>query len=277
MPYRPRTHHRSRIRCAVFIAWRRLKSSRLKHVNPLFAPFSALEQSGHRARGGGRPDERFLLLYTSSRPTIPRACRILSASSSSTRRLLPPWKSRARSSVPPPLTHLYGLSFTHERLLGAQSYCRRSLPRLAGLSKSTINCVFAVPAHFNRCSTRPSRQHDFSSSLRLPLGSPVPRSWRGGEAAEGKAVRSSSGPDRVQAVSFYCGRAMPPTCVHGTAVQQRRARARVVMSGCMLGLSCSRTTSEPAATREAFTADGWFETATPRNFPAPVICASPAR
>jgi cyclohexanecarboxylate-CoA ligase len=247
----------------------------IKHVIPLGASFSALEQSGKIARvAAGSPDERFLLLYTSGTTDNPKGVPHAQRG----------FLGNAQSSVPEleitrdevilsaaPLTHLYGLFAYHLSLCSgaAMSLLPAFTPGgLAGtIEKHKANCVFAGPAHFKPLlDTGLLDKHDFSSMRFACLsGSPVPPEVAAAVEAKlkgrGRTIQLW-GMTELQAGSF--SRPGDTADVrHGTAgAATPGTELRVVEERLQVrGLSLFKEyLKNPAATREAFTADGWFET-----------------
>jgi cyclohexanecarboxylate-CoA ligase len=221
----------------------------------------------------GSPDERFLLLYTSGTTDNPKGVPHAQRG----------FLTNARVSVPEleikadevllsaaPLTHLYGLFAYHLSLCSgaAMSLLPAFTPAdLASVvEKHKANCVFAGPAHFKPLlDSGLIERHDFSTMRFACLsGSPVPPELAA--AVEKKLSRGKTiqlwGMTELQAGSF--SRPSDPAEVrHGTAgaatpgTELRVLDERLQVRGLSL---FHEYLKNPAATREAFTTDGWFET-----------------
>jgi len=221
----------------------------------------------------GSPEDRFLLLYTSGTTDNPKGVPHAQRG----------FLSNARASVPEleiskeeiilsaaPLTHLYGLYAYHLSLCSGAAMSLLQAFTPAGLAEvieeHKVNCVFAGPAHFKLLVDGALlERHDFSSLRFVCLsGSPVPPELAA--AVEKKLPRGKTiqlwGMTELQAGSFSRPRD-PADVRHGTAgAATPGTELRVIGERLQVrGVSLFREyLKNPAATREAFTADGWFET-----------------
>jgi len=221
----------------------------------------------------GSPEERYLLLYTSGTTDNPKGVPHPQRG----------FLANAQASVPEleissqetilsvaPLTHLYGLYAYQVSLCSgaAMSLLPAFTPGdLAGVIQlHKVNCIFAGPAHFKPLlDARLLERHDFSSVRFACLsGSPVPPELAAAvEAglAGGKTIQLW-GMTELQAGSFSRPRD-PAEVRHGTAgaatpgTELRVVDERLQVRGVSL---FSGYLKNESATREAFTADGWFET-----------------
>ena len=222
----------------------------------------------------GSADERFLLLYTSGTTDnpkgVPHAQRGFLANAQLS---VPELEIKADEILlsAAPLTHLYGLFVYHLSLCSgaAMSLLPAFTPaELAALvEKHKANCVFAGPAHFKPLlDAGLIERHDFSSMRFACLsGSPVPPELAAAVEAKlggkGKTIQLW-GMTELQAGSFSRPRD-PADVRHGTAgaatpgTELRVVEERLQVRGVSL---FSGYLKNEKATREAFTADGWFET-----------------
>lgn len=221
----------------------------------------------------GSPEDRFLLLYTSGTTDEPKGVPHAQRG----------FLANAMASVPEmeiaidevilsaaPLTHLYGLYAYHLSLCSGAAMSL--LPAFTPLDlaniieKHRVDCVFAGPAHFKPLLDGGLlERHDFSS-LRFAClsGSPVPPELAA--AVEKKLPKGKTiqlwGMTELQAGSFSRPRD-PADVRHGTAgaatpgTELRVVGERLQVQGISL---FSGYLKNPKATREAFSADGWFET-----------------
>jgi cyclohexanecarboxylate-CoA ligase len=247
----------------------------IRHVIPLGASFSALEESGKMARvPEGSPDDRFLLLYTSGTTDNPKGVPHAQRG----------FLGNAQASVPEleitpdeiilsaaPLTHLYGLFAYHLSLCSGAAMSLLPAftpPGLAAIiEKHRVSCVFAGPAHFKPLlDAGLLEKHDFSTMRFACLsGSPVPPQLAAAIEArlkgKGRTIQLW-GMTELQAGSF--SRPSDAADVrHGSAgAATPGTELRVVEERLQVrGLSLFKEyLKNPAATREAFTADGWFDT-----------------
>jgi cyclohexanecarboxylate-CoA ligase len=221
----------------------------------------------------GSPDERFLLLYTSGTTDnpkgVPHAQRGFLANALASVPELEMSKEEVVLSAAP-LTHLYGLYAYHVSLCSGAAMSL--LPAFTPVDfsilvhKHGVNCVFAGPAHFKPLlDTGLLERHDFSS-LRFAClsGSPVPPELAATveeKLRKGKTIQLW-GMTELQAGSFSRPRD-PADVRHGTAgaatpgTELRIVEERLQVRGISL---FSGYLNNQTATREAFTADGWFET-----------------
>ena len=267
----------------VLIALSRLKDERpagLKNSVCLGEPvedaiqFTALEAANPVRAHEGSPDERFLLLYTSGTTDNPKGVPHAQRG----------FLTNAQVSVPEleitedeiilsaaPLTHLYGLFAYHLSLCSgaAMSLLPAFTPQglAVQIQNHKANCVFAGPAHFKPLlDSGLLQKHDFSSMRFACLsGSPVPPELAADVEAKldgtGRTIQLW-GMTELQAGSF--SRPSDPADVrHGTAgaatpgTELRVVDERLQVRGASLFSGYLRNEK---ATREAFTADGWFET-----------------
>ena len=219
------------------------------------------------------PEERFLLLYTSGTTDNPKGVPHAQHGFLHNARVsVPELEITAREVVlsAAPLTHLYGLYAYHVSLCAGAAMSLLPAftpPTLAAIiEKHKVNCVFAGPAHFKPLLDGGLLdRHDFSS-LRFAClsGSPVPAALAA--AVERKLPRGKAiqlwGMTELQAGSFSRPRD-PAEVRHGTAgaatpgTELRVVDERLQVRGTSL---FSGYLKNEAATREAFTADGWFDT-----------------
>jgi cyclohexanecarboxylate-CoA ligase len=221
----------------------------------------------------GSPEDRFLLLYTSGTTDNPKGVPHAQHG----------FLANAMASVPEmeiskeeiilsaaPLTHLYGLYSYHLSLCSGATMSLLPAFTPAGLvdlvQHHKPDCVFAGPAHFKPLIDGGLlERHDFSS-LRFAClsGSPVPPELAAAlekKLPKGKTIQLW-GMTELQAGSFSRPRD-PADVRHGTAgAATPGTELRVVGEGLQVrGISLfSNYLKNPRATREAFTADGWFET-----------------
>jgi cyclohexanecarboxylate-CoA ligase len=236
--------------------------------------FVSLAAGPALARAGeSSPEDRFLLLYTSGTTDNPKGVPHAQRG----------FLANARASVPEmeitkeeiilsaaPLTHLYGLYAYHLSLCSGAAMSLLPAFTPAGLAdvvqSHKPNGVFAGPAHFKPLLDGGLlERHDFSS-LRFAClsGSPVPPELAA--AVETKLPKGKTiqlwGMTELQAGSFSRPRD-PADVRHGTAgaatpgTELRVVGERLQVKGNSL---FSNYLKNPTATREAFTADGWFET-----------------
>jgi len=247
----------------------------VKHVVPLGERFAALAASAPLERPHpGSPDERFLLLYTSGTTDnpkgVPHAQRGFLGNAQGSVPELEISRSETILSAAP-LTHLYGLFAYHLSLCSgaAMSLLPSFTPN--GLAEQIqnhrVSCVFAGPAHFKPLlDAGLLDKHDFSAMRFACLsGSPVPPELASAVEAKlkgkGKTIQLW-GMTELQAGSF--SRPSDPADVrHGTAgaatpgTELRVVDERLQVRGASLFAGYFKNEK---ATREAFTADGWFET-----------------
>ena len=286
MPYRRAelTTLLSHSEAQAFVCLSRLKEERppgLKNVISLGEPeehaisFSALAAAAPLERvPDGSPDDRFLLLYTSGTTDnpkgVPHAQRGFLANA---RVSVPELEIESREVLlsAAPLTHLYGLFVYHLSLCSgaAMSLLPAFTPAdLARIIEShRANCVFAGPAHFKPLlDAGLIGRHDFSSVRFACLsGSPVPpelaRAVEEKLLGKGKTIQLW-GMTELQAGSFSRPRD-PAEVRHATAgaatpgTELRVVGERLQVRGVSL---FSGYLKNPAASAEAFTPDGWFET-----------------
>jgi len=221
----------------------------------------------------GSPDDRFLLLYTSGTTDnpkgVPHAQRGFLANATAS---IPELEIRKEEVVlsAAPLTHLYGLYAYHLSLCSGAAMSLLPAftpPALAErVQKHRVNCVFAGPAHFKPLLDGGLlERHDFSS-LRFAClsGSPVPPELAAAVERKLPGGRTIQlwGMTELQAGSF--SRPGDPADVrHGSAgaatpgTELRVVDERLQVRGISL---FKEYLKNERATREAFTADGWFET-----------------
>ncbi len=266
-----------------FICLSRLKDERppgLKNVVSLgdpeedAIPFARLAASEPLASPSpGSPEERFLLLYTSGTTDnpkgVPHAQRGFLANAMGSVPEMEISKEEVILSAAP-LTHLYGLYAYHLSLCSGAAMSLLPAftpPDLAKvIEKNRVNCVLAGPAHFKPLLDGGLlERHDFSS-LRFAClsGSPVPPELAAAVERKlpgGKTIQLW-GMTELQAGSFSRPRD-PADVRHGTAgaatpgTELRVAGERLQVRGISLFKNYLKNEK---ATREAFTADGWFET-----------------
>jgi acyl-CoA synthetase (AMP-forming)/AMP-acid ligase II len=221
----------------------------------------------------GSPDDRFLLLYTSGTTDnpkgVPHAQRGFLANAMASVPEMEISKGEVILSAAP-LTHLYGLYAYHLSLCSGAAMSLLPGFTPAGLAEvmqlHKTNCVFAGPAHFKPLADGGLlERHDFSS-LRFAClsGSTVPPELAA--AVEKKLPKGKTiqlwGMTELQAGSFSRPRD-PAEVRHGTAgaatpgTELRVADERLQVRGISLFKGYLKN---ERATREAFTADGWFET-----------------
>ena len=278
MPYRRAelSHLLGHSGAQVFICAARPEGvERVKHVIPLGERFAALAASAPLERPHpGSPDERFLLLYTSGTTDnpkgVPHAQRGFLGNAQGSVPELEISRSETILSAAP-LTHLYGLFAYHLSLCSgaAMSLLPSFTPN--GLAEQIqnhrVSCVFAGPAHFKPLlDAGLLDKHDFSAMRFACLsGSPVPPELASAVEAKlkgkGKTIQLW-GMTELQAGSF--SRPSDPADVrHGTAgaatpgTELRVVDERLQVRGASLFAGYFKNEK---ATREAFTADGWFET-----------------
>ena len=219
------------------------------------------------------PDERFLLLYTSGTTDnpkgVPHAQRGFLANAAVS---VPELQIAADEVVlsAAPLTHLYGLFAYHLSLVsGAPMALLPAFtpPDLAAVIEThKVNCVFAGPAHFKPLlDTGLIERHDFSSVRFACLsGSPVPPALAAAvekKLSKGKTIQLW-GMTELQAGSFSRPRDTAEVRHESAGAATPGTELRVVDGRLQVrGVSLfSEYLKNPAATREAFTAEGWFET-----------------
>jgi acyl-coenzyme A synthetase/AMP-(fatty) acid ligase len=222
---------------------------------------------------GASPDDRFLLLYTSGTTDepkgVPHAQRGFLANAMASVPEMEISKEEIILSAAP-LTHLYGLYAYHLALCSGAAMSL--LPAFTPpdfarvIEKHRVDCVFAGPAHFKPLLDGGLlERHDFSSVRFACLsGSPVPPELAA--AVEKKLPKGKTiqlwGMTELQAGSFSRPRD-PAEVRHGTAgaatpgTELRVVGERLQVRGISL---FSGYLKNPKATREAFSADGWFET-----------------
>jgi len=222
----------------------------------------------------GSPGDRYLLLYTSGTTDnpkgVPHPQRGFLANAMVS---IPELEIRKDETIlsAAPLTHLYGLFAYHLSLCSGAAMSLLPAftpPGFAGIiEKHKTHCVFAGPAHFKPLLDGGLlERHDFSS-LRFAClsGSAVPPELAAAVEAKlqggGKTIQLW-GMTELQAGSF--SRPGDPAEVrHGTAgaatpgTELRVVDGRLQVRGQSL---FSGYLKNEKATREAFTADGWFET-----------------
>ena len=237
-------------------------------------PFARLAAADPFKPREGSAAERFLLLYTSGTTDnpkgVPHAQRGFLANAQTS---VPELEISSEETIlsAAPLTHLYGLFAYHLSLCSGAAMSLLPLftpPELAAsIEKHRANCVFAGPAHFKPLlDAGLLEKHDFSSMRFACLsGSPVPPALAAAVEAKlkgkGKTIQLW-GMTELQAGAF--SRPSDRADVrHGTAgaatpgTELRVVDERLQVRGVSL---FSEYLKNPAATREAFTADGWFET-----------------
>ncbi|HSA88835.1 MAG TPA: class I adenylate-forming enzyme family protein [Burkholderiales bacterium] len=221
----------------------------------------------------GSPDDRFLLLYTSGTTDNPKGVPHAQLGFLANAMASVPEMEVTREEIilsAAPLTHLYGLYAYHLSLCSGAAMSLLPAFTPAGLAEvmqlHKANCVFAGPAHFKPLADGGLlERHDFSS-LRFAClsGSPVPPELAA--AVEKKLPRGRTlqlwGMTELQAGSFSRPRD-PADVRHGTAgaatpgTELRVVGERLQVRGISL---FKEYLKNERATREAFTADGWFET-----------------
>jgi cyclohexanecarboxylate-CoA ligase len=247
----------------------------VKHVVPLGERFAALAASAPLERPHqGAPDERFLLLYTSGTTDNPKGVPHAQRGFLGNAQVSVPELEISSSETilsAAPLTHLYGLFAYHLSLCSGAAMSLLPSFTPGGLAEQVqnhrVSCVFAGPAHFKPLlDTGLLDKHDFSSMRFACLsGSPVPPALASAVEAKlngkGKTIQLW-GMTELQAGSF--SRPSDPADVrHGTAgaatpgTELRVVDERLQVRGASL---FSGYLKNERATREAFTADGWFET-----------------
>lgn len=221
----------------------------------------------------GSPEDRFLLLYTSGTTDEPKGVPHAQRGFLANAMASVPEMEIAKDEVilsAAPLTHLYGLYAYHLSLCSgaAMSLLPAFTPSdLANIiEQHRVDCVFAGPAHFKPLLDGGLlERHDFSS-LRFAClsGSPVPPELAAAvekKLPEGKTIQLW-GMTELQAGSFSRPRDSADVR-HGTAgaatpgTELRVVGERLQVQGISLFSGYLRN---PKATREAFSADGWFET-----------------
>jgi len=285
MPYRRAelAHLLGHSEAKVFVCLSRPRHERppgLKNMVSLGGPeegalaFSALAAAGTLARPcEGSPEDRFLLLYTSGTTDnpkgVPHAQRGFLANAAASVQELEISEQEIILSAAP-LTHLYGLYAYHLSLCSGAAISLLEAFTPAGLAeviqKHQVSCVFAGPAHFKPLlDTGLIERHDFSS-LRFACLSGSPVAPELAAAVERKLPKGKTiqlwGMTELQAGSF--SRPRDPAGVrHGTAgaatpgTELRVVDERLQVRGVSL---FSGYLKNEKATREAFTADGWFDT-----------------
>jgi cyclohexanecarboxylate-CoA ligase len=267
----------------VFIGLSRLKDERpagLKNAVSLgepeadAMPFARLAACEPVKPQHSSPDERFLLLYTSGTTDnpkgVPHAQRGFLGNAQA---CVPELEISSEETIlsAAPLTHLYGLFAYHLSLCSGAAMSLLPAFTPEGFSslvqKHRASCVFAGPAHFKPLLDGGLlEKHDFSSMRFACLsGSPVPPELAAAVEAKlkgkGKTIQLW-GMTELQAGSF--SRPGDTAAVrHGTAgAATPGTELRVVDERLQVrGLSLFHEyLKNPAATREAFTPDGWFET-----------------
>lgn len=235
--------------------------SKLAAVAPLERPYS------------GSPEDRFLLLYTSGTTDnpkgVPHAQRGFLQNAMVS---IPEMEITADEIVlsAAPLTHLYGLYAYHLSLCSGAAMSLLPAftpPDLAFLvQKHRVNCVFAGPAHFKPLlDAGLLERHDFSSMRFACLsGSPVPPELAAAvekKLAKGKTIQLW-GMTELQAGSFSRPSDSRPVRHETAGAATPGTELRVVDERLQVrGISLFREyLKNPAATRAAFTPDGWFET-----------------
>lgn len=221
----------------------------------------------------GSPEDRFLLLYTSGTTDEPKGVPHAQRGFLANAMASVPEMEIAKDEVilsAAPLTHLYGLYAYHLSLCSGAAMSLLPAftpPDLANIiEKHRVDCVFAGPAHFKPLLDGGLlERHDFSS-LRFAClsGSPVPPELAA--AVEKKLPKGKTiqlwGMTELQAGSFSRPRDSADVR-HGTAgaatpgTELRVVGERLQVQGISLFSGYLRN---PKATREAFSADGWFET-----------------
>jgi acyl-coenzyme A synthetase/AMP-(fatty) acid ligase len=221
----------------------------------------------------GSPEDRFLLLYTSGTTDEPKGVPHAQRGFLANAMASVPEMDIAKHEVilsAAPLTHLYGLYAYHLSLCSGAAMSLLPAftpPALANIiEKHRVDCVFAGPAHFKPLLDGGLlERHDFSS-LRFAClsGSPVPPELAA--AVEKKLPKGKTiqlwGMTELQAGSFSRPRD-PADVRHATAgaatpgTELRVAGERLQVRGISL---FSGYLKNPKATREVFSADGWFET-----------------
>ena len=285
MPYRRAelAHLLAHSEAKVFVCLSRLKDERppgLKNVVSLGEPeegaqaFSRLASTAPLERPyEGSPDERFLLLYTSGTTDnpkgVPHAQRGFLANAMASVPEMEVTKDEIILSAAP-LTHLYGLYAYHLSLCSGAAMSLLEAFTPGGLAeviqKHQVSCVFAGPAHFKPLLDAGLIERHGFSSLRFAClsGSPVPPELAA--AVENKLPAGKTiqlwGMTELQAGSFSRPRD-PADVRHASAgAATPGTELRVVDERLQVrGVSLFREYfKNPAATREAFTSDGWFET-----------------
>lgn len=221
----------------------------------------------------GSPEDRFLLLYTSGTTDEPKGVPHAQRGFLANAMASVPEMEIAKDEVilsAAPLTHLYGLYAYHLSLCSGAAMSLLPAftpPDLANIiEKHRVDCVFAGPAHFKPLLDGGLlERHDFSS-LRFACLSGSPVSPELAAAVEKKLPKGKTiqlwGMTELQAGSFSRPRDSADVR-HGTAgaatpgTELRVVGERLQVQGISLFSGYLRN---PKATREAFSADGWFET-----------------
>jgi acyl-coenzyme A synthetase/AMP-(fatty) acid ligase len=237
-------------------------------------PFGSLAAGPELERAvPGSPEDRFLLLYTSGTTDNPKGVPHAQRGFLANAMVSVPEMEISKEEIilsAAPLTHLYGLYAYHLSLCSGAAmsllpaFTPRDLARV--IENHRANCVFAGPAHFKPLVDGGLLERHDLSSLRFAClsGSPVPPELAAAvedRLPKGKTIQLW-GMTELQAGSF-CRPRDPADVRHGTAgaatpgTQLRVVGERLQVRGISLFREYLKNES---ATREAFTADGWFET-----------------